>query len=139
MGNAQRTSRNRIISHLGKHGLLEESERYGDLLMLDLVEHYNNLTLKTMHMLKFFNDPDNFNGSLPQILIKVDDDVFLNLPLLIKQLSADPISVGNTQIEAGTKWLIGYRLGDGTAGVAKIPPDKMKLVSAKPAFGRPSP
>jgi hypothetical protein len=130
VGNAKRTSRNRIILYPeNQTTLLEESQKYGDLLMVDLVEHYNNLTLKTMHMLKFFNDPENFNGSLPQILIKVDDDIFLNLPLLIKQLSNDPIVVGKTIVKLASKWLIGYRLGDGKDGVAKIPPNKIKLVS----------
>ena len=128
VGSSRRTNRNEIISHEGKQSLLEESEKYGDLLMVDLVEHYNNLTLKTMHMLKFFNEPKNFNGSQPEILIKVDDDIFLNLPLLMKQLSEDPIVVGKTKVYHDTKWLIGYRLGDGIDGVAKIPPAKMKLV-----------
>ena len=99
--------------------------------MVDLVDHYNNLTLKTMHMLKFFNEPQNFNGSLPNILIKVDDDVYLNLPLLMKQLSADPIVVGRSKVYHASKWLIGYRLGDGKDVVARIPPANKRLVRSE--------
>ena len=36
-----------------KELLKEESEQYGDLLVQDFVEHYNNLTIKTVMLLKY--------------------------------------------------------------------------------------
>ena len=37
------------------HKLKEEKETYNDLIQADeLIEHYNNLTLKTLYTLKFF-------------------------------------------------------------------------------------
>ena len=37
------------------HKLKEEEETYNDLIQADeLIEHYNNLTLKTLYTLKFF-------------------------------------------------------------------------------------
>ena len=36
-----------------KELLKEESEQYGDLLLQDFVEHYNNLTIKTVMLLKY--------------------------------------------------------------------------------------
>ena len=53
--------------------------------MNGLVEHYNNLTLKSLYAIKFFLE--GFEGSLkPRFLMKVDDDNFVNLPLLYNQL-----------------------------------------------------
>ena len=38
-----------------RHKLKEEIKTYGDLIVADeLVEHYDNLTLKTLYTLKFF-------------------------------------------------------------------------------------
>ena len=31
----------------------KEAKREGDILQMDLVEHYNNLTLKTMHVIRW--------------------------------------------------------------------------------------
>ena len=38
-----------------KHKISEEHKKHSDLIMADdLLEHYNNLTLKTLYTLKFF-------------------------------------------------------------------------------------
>ena len=40
-----------------KHKLLKEQDTHGDIIQVKgLVEHYNNLTLKTLYTLKFFLD-----------------------------------------------------------------------------------
>ena len=47
--------------------LKEESEKYGDLLIQDFVEHYNNLTIKTVMLLKFVNQLTE----IPSFIFKV--------------------------------------------------------------------
>ena len=51
-------------------------------------EHYNNLTLKTLSMLKYFIDSSNFITP-PKYLVKVDDDTFVNVPRLWNTLNYD--------------------------------------------------
>ena len=66
--------------------LSEEKLLHGDIIQVNgLVEHYNNLTLKSLYAIKFFLE--GFEGNLkPRFLMKVDDDNFVNLPLLYNQL-----------------------------------------------------
>ena len=51
----------------GINKLLKESERYGDLLIQDFIEHYNNLTIKTVLLLKFVNQL----AAIPSFIFKV--------------------------------------------------------------------
>ena len=47
-----------------KQKLLDERNTYGDIIEVDgLIEHYNNLTLKTLYTLKFFLQQGSFNLS----------------------------------------------------------------------------
>ena len=59
-----------------------------------MIDHYNNLTLKTLFTLKYFLNASNFEDQSPppQYLVKVDDDSYLNLPLLWKSLEQNNIS-----------------------------------------------
>lgn len=62
---------------------LRESERHGDVVQVDLVDHYNNLTLKTMLALKYFVNGSHFGPQEPpRYLFKVDEDAFVNLARL---------------------------------------------------------
>jgi beta-1,3-galactosyltransferase 1 len=65
--------------------LEKESKLYGDILQESFVDAYNNLTLKSMFMLKFVT---SFMDSAPQdsvkFLLKVDDDCYVNLKALLK-------------------------------------------------------
>ena len=58
----------------------EESRKYGDIVQEDFVEHYRNLTLKHVMVLKWVQTfcPD------ARFVIKVDDDVFINMFQLFK-------------------------------------------------------
>ena len=96
--------------------------------MVDMVDNYYNLTLKSMHMLKFFNEPQNFDGQSPSVLIKVDDDVFLNLPLLTKQLRGETFTSGKIKTNISSKWIMGHILKSGKIPVIPIPLDKMNQV-----------
>ena len=77
-----------------------------------MIDHYNNLTLKTLFTLKYFLNSSNFETSNddgnktysaaapPQYLVKIDDDSYLNLPLLWKSLEQNNIS----QLLMGSKF-----------------------------------
>merc|ERR1712226_961716 len=70
--------------------LLEEQENKSGIIEVDgLIDTYQSLTLKTMYTIKFFLK-DIFTTTTPNYLMKVDDDTFVNLPLLYSQLTTDP-------------------------------------------------
>ena len=72
--------------------LLQEESKYDDVVQVDgLIEHYDNLTLKSLYALKFFLDKDNLFSSQNQFqyLLKVDTDTIVNLPRLYHQLTTD--------------------------------------------------
>ncbi len=51
----------------------EESNIFGDLLQDDFVDSYNNLTLKTVHMLRHFKFEQHKH------FLKTDDDSFVGI------------------------------------------------------------
>ncbi|KAK6189814.1 hypothetical protein SNE40_001803 [Patella caerulea] len=59
-----------------------ESEKYHDILQEDFYDSYRNLTIKSEAILRFAN---TFCQGVKYIL-KVDSDVFINIPLLIEEL-----------------------------------------------------
>ncbi|XP_045508224.1 uncharacterized protein LOC123704022 [Colias croceus] len=61
----------------------EEVERYGDVIQEGFIDSYNNLTLKSIMMLKWVTN--NCNESVRYIL-KTDDDMYINVPNLISNL-----------------------------------------------------
>ncbi|XP_044269757.1 beta-1,3-galactosyltransferase 1-like [Tribolium madens] len=63
--------------------LKDESEKYNDIIQERFIESYNNLTLKSINMLKLFylHCLDSY-----QYLAKIDDDVFLNIANLLEKL-----------------------------------------------------
>ncbi|CAB3237369.1 unnamed protein product [Arctia plantaginis] len=63
--------------------ILEESEKYGDIIQEGFIDSYNNLTLKSIMMLKWITN--NCNDSVRYIL-KTDDDMYINVPNLIENL-----------------------------------------------------
>ena len=77
---------------------------FGDLLVADFEDYYNNLTLKSIFALQFFTKLDwkvrQINSELqrqvkgkcvfsfkPQYFMKIDDDSYVNLPALTGMLS----------------------------------------------------
>lgn len=63
--------------------LINESEIYGDIIQESFIDSYNNLTLKTIMMLKWVNN--NCDGRVKYIM-KCDDDTFVNVPNLLQVL-----------------------------------------------------
>ncbi|KAJ8704713.1 hypothetical protein PYW07_011901 [Mythimna separata] len=61
----------------------EESEKYGDVIQEGFVDSYNNLTLKSIMMLKWITN--NCNDSV-RYFLKTDDDMYINVPSLIENL-----------------------------------------------------
>ena len=59
------------------------------------VEHYNNLTLKTVHMLKLLL---LLYTNSTKFLIKIDDDSFLNLPRLSSVLLSETLGQSNDKL-----------------------------------------
>ena len=64
-----------------QNNLVKENIRYGDILQEPFIDSYNNLTLKTLYILKYFNhaldkDPEN------KFLLKCDDDSYVHLESL---------------------------------------------------------
>lgn len=64
----------------------DESEEFDDILQADFIDHYFNLTLKTVFTLKFFMNESNFEENPPFHVMKIDNDAYLNLPQLMKEL-----------------------------------------------------
>ncbi|CAH1772839.1 unnamed protein product, partial [Owenia fusiformis] len=60
----------------------KESESYRDIIQVDLVDTYKNLTLKSLAMLEW---TQTYCDSV-RFLVKADDDSFINIPNLIKLL-----------------------------------------------------
>ena len=83
--------------------ILEESAKFGDILQADMVDHYNNLTLKSVFTLKFFLNESNFEDSkAPFYLMKVDNDVYLNVPQLLRLLE-------DKKLKRSPMFLVGHR------------------------------
>ena len=60
-----------------QHELKQEHEQYGDILQDSFIDSYNNLTIKSIHVLKYFNSVCNQIGN--KFLLKTDDDSFIHL------------------------------------------------------------
>lgn len=62
----------------------EESLQFKDIVQEDFIDSYNNLTLKSAMMLKLFTLKCQHKASY---LLKIDDDIYLNLPRLVDDLT----------------------------------------------------
>ena len=83
--------------------ITKEASLYQDLLQANMVDHYYNLTLKSIFSLKFFLNQSNFED-LPQYLMKTDDDNYVNMPQLLKLLEAK-------ELQSTSSFMIGHRWG----------------------------
>ena len=60
--------------------LKEESDKYQDMIQMNFIDHYWNLTLKAISILRWTQRMCRNN----KFILKVDDDVVINIPLLLK-------------------------------------------------------
>ena len=83
-----------LLGHVGNDtiplqiNVTKESETFGDILQEDFIDSYANLTLKTLMMLKWYNQ--SCSSNVPYIL-KTDDDVYINLKNLQKLVKLNKI------------------------------------------------
>ena len=92
--------------------ILQEQNLYGDIVVQDFIDVYVNLTLKSLFMLKWVKD------YCPQskFIMKVDDDIFINVPNLHHSLKdkfdGPPLLLGCLICNAGpihsqwSKWYV---------------------------------
>nr|XP_040574061.1 beta-1,3-galactosyltransferase 5-like [Lepeophtheirus salmonis] len=66
--------------------LQNEINIHGDILQGSFVDSYYNLTLKTVSAFKFVVETVKWVHR-PKIVISIDDDVLVNVPLLLKKLN----------------------------------------------------
>lgn len=86
---------NCLIFFCPQYDVRDEWERYGDVIVDDLQESYLKLTVKTLRMLKWVLH----NCPSAKYIVKMDDDVFLNVPYLMSYLVHQ--SPQNSQLIAG--------------------------------------
>ncbi len=79
-----------------KQNISEESLLYGDIIQLDFIDHYRNLTYKAISVLKWIT---TFCTDA-RFVIKADDDVFVNI-YLITQMLEDRSVAGHSRIILG--------------------------------------
>lgn len=65
--------------------VMEESSKYGDVIQEGFLDTYNNLTLKSVMLLKWVRS----HCRHARYIMKTDDDMFVNLPRLIGFLEED--------------------------------------------------
>ncbi|KAJ3647346.1 hypothetical protein Zmor_019230 [Zophobas morio] len=66
-----------------QNDIVAESNKYGDIIEERFVDSYNNLTLKSIVMLKLVS---NYCANSTKYLLKIDDDMFVNMHLIVKML-----------------------------------------------------
>ncbi len=106
----------RLVFVLGKHkdgrlnsAVAEELERYDDIVQGDFMDAYTNMTLKSLLGLKYVME-DCPNA---EVLLKSDDDMFINLPYLLDILQekeihhsiVGPKNTGSKVMRTG-KWAV---------------------------------
>ena len=81
--------------------LTEEMHEHDDIALIDgLIEHYHNLTLKSLYSLKLFLN-DAWHPDPPKYMLKIDVDVFVNIPKLFQEI------VHNPELENIQKFILG--------------------------------
>ncbi|KAG4073252.1 hypothetical protein HA402_008598 [Bradysia odoriphaga] len=106
-----------------------ESDTYGDVIQESFLDTYNNLTLKTIMMLKWVNrnclTKSKLNGDCTtrrtiinvspilaaKFLMKCDDDTFVNIPNLLHVLLGGTVPVYNATIQEYDQHSIQAKLG----------------------------
>ena len=77
-----------------------ESSQYGDIIQVNMVDQYRNLTLKVVALFNWVNE----NCPHARYLLKCDDDVYVNvntLVNLIRSLPGDEIAIYGAQFTDG--------------------------------------
>lgn len=73
-----------------------EIREFGDILQEDFLDTYNNLTIKSVMMLKWISDTRCHEKF--KFLVKCDDDSFINIPNLLHYLLGGTIPLYNSTV-----------------------------------------
>lgn len=109
----------------------EEVDKYGDVIQEGFIDSYNNLTLKSIMMLKWITN--KCNESVRYIL-KTDDDMYINVPNLVMDLK-------NRSKEYDDKVANGYKgkehllIGDLICGARPVLDSNNKWYSPRYMYG----
>ncbi|KAL0809857.1 hypothetical protein ABMA28_011344 [Loxostege sticticalis] len=109
----------------------EEVERYGDVIQEGFIDSYNNLTLKSIMMLKWITN--NCNESVRYIL-KTDDDMYINVPKLIYNLK-NRSKEFDAKVAAGAKDHEYLLIGDLICGARPVLDSSNKWYSPRYMYG----
>ena len=72
--------------------VIAEQKKYCDLVQFDFIDHYNNITLKTVHIVKYLLDHPIISRSAEYVLF-TDDDSYVNVPKLHEELFIKKVSI----------------------------------------------
>ncbi|XP_032435093.1 beta-1,3-galactosyltransferase 2-like [Xiphophorus hellerii] len=107
-------SKGALLSPL--QGVLEkESQQHGDIIQMDFLDSYQNLTIKTVMMMKWLAD----HCPNASYAMKVDSDIFVNVFYLIQRLRSSPrvgfitgsvIRDGIPRRDPSSKWYLSKEL-----------------------------
>ncbi|XP_046697731.1 beta-1,3-galactosyltransferase 2 [Silurus meridionalis] len=95
--------------------LLKESTTYGDIIQMDFLDTYHNLTIKTMMIMNWMA---SYCRSA-RYAMKIDADIFLNVPYLVKYLQSKAehnfitgsvITDGRPRRDPNSKWFLSKQL-----------------------------
>lgn len=102
----------KVLFVVGRGGasMQEEMRRHGDLLQVDMDEHWRHRPLKTLHLLRFVNE----HCPKATHVVKTIDKVFLNLPLLVQTIRRD-LKVSDATMRGAASRGGPYRGGGGGA------------------------
>ena len=67
------------------NNITSEFHQHNDLILVDFMESYRNLTLKTLMALKWMKE----HCKQAQFMLKVDEDIFVNIPRIWNMLNED--------------------------------------------------
>ena len=65
--------------------MLAEYSDFCDTVQFSFLDHYMNITLKSVHILKYVLDHPILSQSLEHVLV-IDDDTFVNVPALYEEV-----------------------------------------------------
>ena len=88
-----------------------EFHTFGDILQVDSFESYSNNSLKSLHAIKYVLGVDwkamSQSGEPPKFLMRSDDDLYINLPLVNKLILKDP-KWSNSKTKLSRPPILGY-------------------------------
>ena len=76
------------MSHMTQKEIEEEQLRHCDILQFNFIDNLFNNTLKQLYALQYLYQTFNEHPGPPEYILRADDDLFINIPMLDKLLKA---------------------------------------------------